>query len=292
MTQKKHLTPQYAKTNMTSSKHARAVGDFYNLRTNDFIEVYGEVIQAFRTNDIDEWLTYTLHSMGLSAHMNALDAGCGICGPARFYAQQIQDLHLTACSISEVQVKQAKALNAAAGLSERINVQHLDYHLLSTAFPAASFDLVYFLESFGHSANQAQLLQEVYGVLREGGTLYIKDLFKAQDPDEWKQQRIDELCEDINQAYHYHIPSLEAFLGAARKCGFRLEWVRIPQVKRETFEHLQISNDFQELFDVGKIETWSDYVFPIDFYEVKLIKPKALAPADLHKYFMNQDAAV
>lgn len=292
MDQKSDLTKKHLNANTRSSKHARAVGDFYNLRTNDFIEVYGEVIQAFRTNDIAEWLSYTLHSMGLAAHMNVLDAGCGICGPARFYAQQIQDLQITACSISEVQVEQAKELIAAAGLTERIKVQHLDYHLLSTAFPAASFDLVYFLESFGHSANQAQLLKEVFEVLREGGTLYIKDLFKAQDPDEWKQQRIDELCEDINQAYHYHIPALEVFLEAARKCGFRLEWVRIPQVNIETFEHLKISNDFQELFEVGKIETWSDYVFPIDFYEVKLIKPKSLSPADLHKYFMNQDAAV
>jgi ubiquinone/menaquinone biosynthesis C-methylase UbiE len=279
------------KPNTRSSRHSRAVGDFYNLRTADFIEVYGEVIQAFRTNDVNEWLTYTMQSMGLGTQMTVLDAGCGICGPARYYAKQIQDLQITACSISEVQVQQAKEKNLAAGLSQRINVLHLDYHALSSAFTQATFDLVYFLESFGHSANQAHLLQEAYSVLREGGTLYIKDLFKAQNPDDWKQQRIDELCEDINQAYHYHIPELEKFLQAARKCGFRLEWVRIPEVKRETFEHLKISNDFQELFQVGKIETWSDYIFPIDFFEIKLIKPKTLDPADLHKYFMNQDEA-
>lgn len=270
-----------------NTAHTYAVSAFYNERTDHFLQVYGEVIQAFRTTNVEEWLAYTMASMGLTAQMNVLDAGCGVCGPARFYAQQLPTLAIEACSISEFQVLQAQQRNIASGLDDQINVRHLDYHLLSSSYPLESFDLVYFLESFGHSSQQALLLSEAYAVLKEGGVLYIKDLFKAVSPDEWKQQRIDELCEDINLAYHYQIPELSTFLQAARKCGFRLEWLRIPQVHLEAFEHLKISNDFQELFDVGKIQSWSDYIFPIDFYEVKLVKPALVAPQDLHKYFMN-----
>jgi SAM-dependent methyltransferase len=268
--------------------HSKEVGDFYDLRTKDFLHVYGEVIQAFRTNDVSEWLAYTAQAMDLQHQSIVLDAGCGVCGPARYYAQHFSDLKIKACSISAVQVEQAEQKNRAADLQAQIQVEHLDYHNMAQHYPESSFDLVYFLESFGHSSQQTYLLEQVYTVLKEGGTLYIKDLFKALDPDDWKQQRIDEICQDINKAYHYHIPSLSTFLEAARKIGFRLEWVRVPQVNLETFEHLKISNDFQELFNVGKINSWADYIFPIDFYELKLTKPTAVAPEDLHKYFMNK----
>lgn len=283
----------WKKSNRAYNAHRRhqskEVGDFYDLRTNDFLHVYGEVIQAFRTNDVNEWLAYTAQSMDLHSKTTALDAGCGVCGPARYYAKHFAHLQIEACSISANQVGQARQKNVEAGLQQQIQVQHLDYHNMANHYPASSFDLVYFLESFGHSSQQTYLLKQVFTVLKEGGALYIKDLFKALDPDEWKQQRIDEICQDINKAYYYNIPSLGSFLDAARKIGFRLEWVRVPQIKLETFEHLKISNDFQELFNVGKINSWADYIFPIDFYELMLTKPVAVAPEELHKYFMNTD---
>ena len=77
-------------------------------------------------------------------------------------------------------------------------------------------------------------------------------------------------------------------VSALRKRGFLIEFVRPPQVERDKFEHLTISNDFQNLFDIGKIDSWDDYVFPIDFYEILAEKPAFDSHEQMYLYFMNR----
>src|SRR4051812_17510828 len=79
------------------------VGKFYNETTTKFLQVYGEIIQAFRTNKVEDYLAYTLQSAELKADMKIVDAGCGICGPASYFAAQLPGLQISACTISEVQ---------------------------------------------------------------------------------------------------------------------------------------------------------------------------------------------
>jgi hypothetical protein len=54
------------------------------------------------------------------------------------------------------------------------------------------------------------------------------------------------------------------------------------------FENLTISNEFQELAKIARIEDWGKYVFPVEFYELKLVKPDY----DIHerpdRYFLQQ----
>ena len=81
------------------------------------------------------------------------------------------------------------------------------------------------------------------------------------------------------------------FLSSAKISGslnFILLFIKTPEVKTEEFEHLTISNDFQNLFDIAKIITWEDYVFPIDFYEVKVMKPPFDIQKEKHLYFLNR----
>ena len=54
------------------------------------------------------------------------------------------------------------------------------------------------------------------------------------------------------------------------------------------FEHLTISNEFQNLFNIGKIESWDNYVFPIDFYEILAEKPAFDPREQMHLYHMNK----
>jgi hypothetical protein len=76
-----------------------------------------------------------------------------------------------------------------------------------------------------------------------------------------------------------------------RRLNFILLFVKTPEVSSETFEHLTISNDFQNLFDIGKIISWDNYVFPIDFYEIKVMKPPFDISKEKHLYFLNRPSA-
>lgn len=118
--------------------------------------------------------------------------------------------------------------------------------------------------------------------------IYIKDLFRREVSDEWEQVRINTICEQINSAYHYQIADLNDVLSIIRKKGYILHFVKIPEVKLSGFEQLTISNDFQNLFNIGKIESWDDYIFPIDFFEILAEKPMYNLEKEKHLYFMNK----
>ncbi|MFN3444477.1 MAG: hypothetical protein ACK44D_01950, partial [Bacteroidia bacterium] len=77
-------------------------------------------------------------------------------------------------------------------------------------------------------------------------------------------------------------------LSTLRGKGFELKTVKVPEIELNQFERLTISNDFQNLFNIGKINSWDNYVFPIEFFELILIKPKDLTPENKHLYSLNK----
>lgn len=269
------------------SKHVLKVQEFYNSYNDKFLKVYGDIIQAFRTTHVEDILNNQISAMRIQDGMKLLDAGCGVCGPAIYFAKKL-DIKIEACSISEVQVELAKKKIQDSNLTDKINVQVADYHQISSCYTADLFDRIYFLESFGHSDDKKKLISEVWDCITAGGMVYIKDLFKRESENDWEQLRIDHICNQINDAYAYRISDLGEVLSILRKKGFILHYVRIPEVKISDFEKLTISNDFQNLFDVGKIDSWDDYVFPIDFYEILAEKPKTDPAKDMHLYHLNK----
>lgn len=270
------------------SSTVQDVKEFYNSTTDKFLEVYGEIIQAFRTKDVDKYLTYTAENLKIDKGMQLLDAGCGVGGPAVFFAKNYPEISIQACSISEVQIQKAQEKIAQANLQDRVFAKCCDYHKIDEEYALESFDRVYFLESFGHSPDKKTLLHAAWNVLKPGGQVYVKDLFQREVSNEWEQHYIDKICEDINQAYKYHIGSLYETLSILRKKGFIIKFIKTPEVVLDEFEHLSISNEFQNLFDIGKIDSWDDYVFPIDFFEILAEKPIVPNEEERHLYFLNK----
>ena len=282
------FTRRQQKKTLGHGGHSASVGEYYNRTTTKFLEVYGEIIQAFRTNNVADYLNYTAVNARIGEGMILLDAGCGVCGPAIHFATHIEGVQIEACTISSVQAEMAHEKIKENGLAERVRVTEGDYHEINKIYPHTHFDRVYFLESFGHSSDKKRLIHAAWDVLKPGGMIYIKDLFRREVEDEWEQFRIDQICGQINTAYCYHIGELAEVLSIIRKKGYILHFVKIPEVEISTFEHLTISNDFQNLFDIGKIESWDDYVFPIDFFEILAEKPKYNTDEEKHLYFMNR----
>lgn len=55
----------------------------------------------------------------------------------------------------------------------------------------------------------------------------------------------------------------------------------------DQFENLTISNDFQELTGIARIEDWENYIFPVDWFEVKAMKPVHDIGAGNSRYFLQ-----
>ncbi len=262
------------------------VGDFYNKNHNAFIKVYGEVIQAFRTNNLDNILNSQIESIGLKEEHNVLDAGCGVCGPARYFVKKTS-CTIDAVTISEVQYKAAVKHIAEENLQEKIKVHLKDYHEVDKLFPKEHFDIAYFLESFGHSNQKEKLLKSIWKVLKPGGEVYIKDLFRRISRSKLVQLKIDSEIQKINKAYYYDVADLNDFLTLVREIGFIIVFVKTIDIPLDDFENLSISNEFQVLTGIAKIDNWEKYIFPIDFLEVKLYKPEYDPKKGMDKYFLQ-----
>ena len=263
------------------------VRKFYNEHTEKFRKVYGDIIQAFRTKNVNDYLDYTIQSADLKDGQTILDAGCGIGGPAKYFATKKQ-LQIEGLTISDYQAETGQKAIQEAGLQEHVHIQRGDYHEMDKIFPENHFDRILFLESFGHSNNKKSLVESAWKVLKPGGYLYIKDLFEREAGGDDDMQRIKEICLEINHAYQYAISDLHEIISIIRKKGFILNFIKTPEVDLDLFEHLTISNDFQNLFNISKIETWENYVFPIDFLEIKVQKPAFMIDLNKHLYHMNQ----
>lgn len=282
------LLSRIGKKNTEAKEQELQVKAFYNQTTDKFLAVYGEIIQAYRTKDVKSYLNYTAENMGLTDGMKLLDAGCGVAGPAVFFAKKFPNSRIDACSISEVQIEKASAKVAENQLAATVFPKVCDYHTINQHYEKESYDRVYFLESFGHSAKKQSLLHAAWDVLKPGGMVYIKDLFKREVEESWEQHYIDKICQDIDVAYEYNIGTLYETLSILRKKGFIIKFIKTPQVPLDEFEHLSISNEFQNLFDIGKIDSWDAYVFPIDFFEILAQKPMIPTEQDRHLYFLNK----
>lgn len=262
------------------------VAKFYNEQTDNFIKVYGKVIQAFRTKNISTLLGYQIDAIGLKKDVKALDAGCGVCGPAVYFAQQT-NCHIEALTISGVQVEKAKLNISEAQVEGKVHVREGDYHTLEKYYPENHFEVIYFLESFGHALNHEQVLDSVWKVLKPGGLIYIKDLFIKKALHKGMEQGIEKEIGNINAAYHYNVPDLNTILDYVRKKGYILSSLKTIDIPLEEFENLTISNDFQELTGINKIDNLRDYVFPVDFFELKLMKPTIDIHSGNSRYFLQ-----
>lgn len=270
-----------------AKSNAAEVKSFYDSHTDKFLKVYGEVIQAFRSNNVSDYLDYTIQNAELKDGQVILDAGCGVGGPAAYFACRL-NVVVEGITVSDVQVEKSKEIMRGKNLKGSVRIRQGDYHQIASIYGKEKFDRVIFLESFGHSGNKALLIEQSFEVLKPGGLLYIKDLFRREHPNPDDGKKIDRIIGEINKAYCYQVADLYEVLKTIRRLNFIILFIKTPEVKADEFEHLTISNNFQELFDIARILTWDDYVFPVDFYEIKAMKPPYDLTKDKHLYFLNR----
>ena len=172
----------------------------------------GRIAAGTSMRESNVWLA---HSAGLQPGQRVLDAGCGVCGPAVDIAREIAGLRVVGLTLVPRQARDARVLVAHAGLSDRVCVVRGDYH--APPFVDGCFDAVLILESIGYAEDLVQLFRSARRVLRPGGRLYVKDVFRHEDL--WSDQERQEL-EEFDGAYATKTPTLSECAHAAIAAGF------------------------------------------------------------------------
>jgi SAM-dependent methyltransferase len=246
---------------------SEGVGAYYDDWTDRYVEAFGETIQAHRPSREGEFLNYLMNRAGLRNGFRVLDAGCGICGPARYFAARRQ-IEIEALTISPVQAEIARTRNKAAKLDRSINVWLGDFHRLIDIYGREQFDVVYFLESLSHSPHPAAVVQSAYEVLRPGGFLYIKDFFirRCDTPEE--QECVLDVVSRVDRIFCVRTAWARDMLAWLRAENFIPLFVETPQFDVDNTLWQSFEDKYQfDLFAGGKPFDWSEWL------EMKFQKP-------------------
>ncbi len=211
------------------SRHTVAdVARYYNEWTPDYINGFGEVFQGARPESTEELLEYIKSAARLEDGLTVLDAGCGVCGPATWFAEH-GDLTIEALTISEVQVAEAQQRINRRGLQNRVTVRQGDFQQLAQIYPPAHFDRILFLESLCHAEDYRTVLQQAKQLLKPGGCVYIKDFYAIDNrsrPEVLEMQAQD--LRDLNQVYCLMMPDIPRMVDTISALGFDIVYLRQP----------------------------------------------------------------
>lgn len=167
------------------------VAEYYNKMTPQVIDKINlqDTLQGNRAENIYDTFEHIIYEIGIQENMTLLDAGCGIGGPSIYIAKN-NNVSIQGINISDVQVNMFEKKIIENNLSNKIKVVQGDFHFLDQYFPKSHFDAIFFLESLGHSYNAEMVIESAKKVLKKGGMLFIKDLFKISSLNPYKQSLI------------------------------------------------------------------------------------------------------
>lgn len=112
------------------------------------------------------------------AGTKVLDLGAGYGGSARYMAEKL-GWEVTCLNISEVQNERNRQNNAAAGLSDKVDVLHGSFE--DVPADDDSFDVVWSQDAFLHSGQRETILDEIERVLKPGGDVVFTDPMQADE---------------------------------------------------------------------------------------------------------------
>jgi cyclopropane fatty-acyl-phospholipid synthase-like methyltransferase len=168
-----------------------------------------EIGDRARANNV-----YLALRAGIEADDHVLDAGCGVCAPSIDIAQHFPKVRLDAVTVSPFQAKVATGLIVQARVADRVCVHVCDYHDLP--FEDDRFDVVFFFESM-YSADLAQLATEVHRVMRRGGRLYAKEVYRKPAPLSEEDERS---IREFEHLFRYTLRNMSEVADAFAAAGF------------------------------------------------------------------------
>lgn len=115
--------------------------------------------------------------MALRPGVRVLDVGCGIGGPARYFASE-QECQVSGIDLTEEFVNTAKSLTRLVGRESA--VEYRQGNALALPYEAGTFDRVYTMHVLMNVADKAGVFREVRRVLKPDGMFVIFDIMSAK----------------------------------------------------------------------------------------------------------------
>jgi SAM-dependent methyltransferase len=267
-------------TGVPVDEFLRRISDYYDETTGAYLDAVGPTLQAGLPGDDDardssesgnvRWA----RRAGISPGDRVLDAGCGVCGPAIDIALAIDDVQIDGLTISPVQAEIATARIEEAGLADRVQVHVRDYH--EPGFDEGTFDVVLFLEASGYSYDPRRLFAGAHRVLRRGGTLYLKDLFRRFEQDLTPVRRVE--LERFDEIYRHRTPRASERRALIEEVGFAdVQWEDLtPLLSIKTFTDAMVEQSAAgppTLTEFGRHHYWWFGELPIVFHQIRARKP-------------------
>lgn len=260
---------------MTALENVRS---FYDRWTDAFVARCDTVFQASLAfpaptaiEDPTASVLYMAERAGIRSGDRVLDAGCGVGGPAIAIVAAIDDVVFDGVTISQVQVEAGRGLVDEAGLAERVRLERADFHDLP--FDAGVFDVAIYLEATNYSYDRETMFSETVRVLRPGGRVYIKDVFRPESAtprqvadiegfeEMWACVRTPTVSETVAAMKSAGLTDIEVneypYLGANRFFGSMFD------VEDGTFVPNELGREFLRTFDD----------LPVFFREVRATRP-------------------
>jgi len=125
--------------------------------------------------------------VSLDQEKRVLDLGSGYGGPAAFLASTF-GCHVTGLNVSAVEIEEAERRTKAHRIAELVSFDCGDFHELPYA--DSSFDVVWSQDSLMYGADKRRILEEVYRVLKAGGTIDFTDILASRDLNEEDRNRL------------------------------------------------------------------------------------------------------
>lgn len=246
------------------------VEKYYDKWTIHYLDSgYSNVIQAHRPTNIEDLHKYTAKSAGIKDGMKILDVGCGVCGPAVYFAQHY-DVKIDALTISEEQIKYSEKFIAEKNLNNKIKLIKGDFHFMDTYFEKETFDLIIMLESYGHAKHHKKLIQSAEKVLKKKGRIYIKDYFQKElTGSKQRKKGMKRAIKNMNKTYAYNLPDLNNTIKYLRANDMTLIQVNRHQLPLDNEKSVQ---QFEEKFNIDLFEGGFHYRF-LDAMELLFRKP-------------------
>jgi MPBQ/MSBQ methyltransferase len=116
------------------------------------------------------------HAAHIESSMKVLDVGSGLGGPARCLASEF-GCRVTGIDLTEEYCQVAQMLSERMGLGHLLEFRQGD--ALNLPFPDGSFDVVWTEHVAMNIADKSQLYDQMYRVLKPGGTLAIYDILSG-----------------------------------------------------------------------------------------------------------------
>ena len=252
---------------MPDKNSPKIVEAYYDKMTESYLNTYGKTIQAYRPSNADELLQHVLEQTGIEDGMRVLDVGCGVAGPAVYFASA-KAASIDGITISQVQIDEGIKEVSKANLRGSVSLTKGDFHDLKKHYEAGEYDVILYLESLGHSHDSHSVINSTFNLLKPGGCIYIKDFYPLEITDETKRKHHQAVIDRINDAYSYNVLDLHDTITGLRQSGFEIDFVK----RFEFSDDIEARSAFESVNGIDLYDGESEFIVA-EWLEIKCTKP-------------------